>query len=52
MLLLFSFVLVLFFVCVLFFMDTNMISMGTLEFRYYVVIIILLNLAKPYAIRD
>ena len=29
-----------------------MISIGTVEFRYYVVIIILVNLGKPEAIRD
>ena len=55
MLLLFLFVLLFFFCGVflfifflfLFFRDRNMISIGTLEFRYYVVIIILVNLVKP-----
>ena len=55
MLLLFLYVLLLFFVlffvcvsvCVFFFRDRNMISIGTVEFRYYVVIIILVNLGKP-----
>ena len=54
MLLLFLFVLLLFvclfvcfFVCFLyFFRDSNMISKGTVEFRYYVVIILLVNLGK------
>ena len=57
MLLLFLFVLLLF-VCLfllfvflgvfyIFFRDSNMISIGTIEFRYYVVIIILVNLGKP-----
>ena len=58
MLLLFLFVLLLF-VCLgffcfcfaLFFLffvrDSNMIYIGTVEFRYYVVIIILVNLGKP-----
>ena len=39
----FCFFVVLFFV----FRDSNMISIGAVEFRYYVVIIILLNLRKP-----
>ena len=30
-----------------FFRDNNMISIGTVEFRYYVVMIILVNLEKP-----
>ena len=57
-LLLFFFVLFSFFSCflvclfVVFFRDSNMISIGTVEFRYYVVIIILVNLGKPSAIRD
>ena len=29
-----------------------MISIGIVEFRYYAVIIILMNLGKPEAIRD
>ena len=37
----FCFVLFLF---LFFFKDSNMISIGTVEFRYYVVIIILVNL--------
>ena len=41
---LFCFVLFLF---LFFFKDSNMISIGTVEFRYYVVIIILVNLGKP-----
>ena len=32
--------------------DRNMISIGTIEFRYYVAIIIPVNLGKPSAIRD
>ena len=32
---------------VVFFSDNNMISIGTVEFRCYVVIIILVNLGKP-----
>ena len=32
--------------------DNNIISIGTVEFRYYVVIIIPVNLGKPEAIRD
>ena len=55
MLLLFLLVLLLFFVCFVvvvvffsfFFRDRDMISIGTVEFRYYVVIIILVNLGKP-----
>ena len=43
-LLLFAFVFVFF---LFFFRDINMISIGTVEFRYYVVIIILVNLGKP-----
>ena len=50
MLLLVLFDLLLFF-CV-FFRDSNMISISTVEFRYYVVIIIPVNLGKPEAIRD
>ena len=55
-LLLFLFVLLLFVVVVAgffcfcfccFFWDSNMISIDTVEFRYYVVIIILVNLGKP-----
>ena len=46
MLLLFLFVLLLL-VVVVFFRDSNMISIGIVEFRYYVVIIILVNLGKP-----
>ena len=45
MLLLFLFVLLLL-VVVVFFRDSNMISIGIVEFRYYVVIIILVNLGK------
>ena len=57
MLLLFLFVLLLFvFVVVVavfvFFRGSNMMSIGTVEFRYYVVIIILVNLGKASAIRD
>ena len=54
MLLLFLFVLLLFvclfvlgFFCLFFFRDGNMIYVGIVEFRYYVVIIILVNLGKP-----
>ena len=52
MLLLFLFVLLLFVFCCCcffycFFTYSNMISIGTVEFRYYVVIIILVNLRKP-----
>ena len=55
MLLLFLLVLLLlvfFFVCVCVFFvffprDINMISIGTVEFRYYFAIIIPLNLGKP-----
>ena len=54
MLLLFVFVLLLLCVCVcviflLFFLtrDSNMISIGTVEFRHYVAIIIPVNLGKP-----
>ena len=50
MLLLFLFALLLFFVD--FFRNSNIISIGTVEFRYYVVIIIPVNLGKPEAIRD
>ena len=57
MLLLFLFVLLLFvFVVVVvvfgFFRGSNMMSIGTVEFRYYVVIIILVNFGKASAIRD
>ena len=44
---LFVFVFCLFWVFFLLFRDSNMISIGTVEFRYYVVIIILVNLGKP-----
>ena len=51
MLLLFLFVLLFFvFLCgffFVFFRDSNMISIGTAEFRYNVVTIILVNLGKP-----
>ena len=57
MFLLFLFVLLLFVTVVLaivllffvlfFYKDSNMISIGIIEFRYYVVIIILVNLGKP-----
>ena len=54
MLLLFLFVLLLLFcvcvclcVCFFFSRDSNMISIGTVEFRYYVAIIIPVNLGKP-----
>ena len=40
------------FVFVFLFRDSNMISIGTVQFRYYVVIIILVNLGKPLSIRD
>ena len=46
MLLLFPFVFMCVSVCGFFFRDSNMISIGTVEFRYYVVIIILVNLGK------
>ena len=46
MLLLFLFVLLLVCVCV-FSRDSNMISIGKVEFRYYVAIIIPVNLGKP-----
>ena len=49
MLLLFLFVLMLLFLCVcvfFFFRDSNMISIATVEFRYYVAIILLVNLGK------
>ena len=40
--------LLLFVLCVCFFSrDSNMISIGTVEFRYYVAIIIPVNLVKP-----
>ena len=59
MLLLFVFVLLLLCVCVcviflLFFLtrDSNMISIGTVEFRHYVAIVIPVDLGKPEAIRD
>ena len=42
----------LFLLFVLFFRDSNMISIGTVEFRYYVVIIIPVDLGKPSEIRD
>ena len=32
--------------------DSNMISIGTVELRHYVALIIPVNLGKPYAIRD
>ena len=52
---LFFFVFVLLFFCycfffvviVVFFRDSNIISIGIAEFRYYVVIVILVNLRKP-----
>ena len=47
MLLLFLFVFLLFLVFFLFFRDSNRISIGTVEFRYYVVIVIPVNLGKP-----
>ena len=50
MFLLFLFVLLLLFLCVcvcFFSRDSNMISIGTVEFRYYVAIIIPVNLGKP-----
>ena len=57
MLLLFLFALLLFvcFICLLFniyfiftiFRDNNMISISTVQFRYYVAIILLVNLGKP-----
>ena len=48
MLLLFLFVLLLFVFCACFFSrDSNIISIGTVEFRYYVAIIIPMNLGKP-----
>ena len=34
-------------VVAVFFRDSNMISIGTVEFRYYVVITRLVNLGKP-----
>ena len=46
MLLLLLFVLFLF-LCVFFSGDSNMISIGTAEFRYYVAIVIPVNLGKP-----
>ena len=47
MLLLFLLVLLLFVLCVYFFSrDSSMISIGTVEFRYYVAIIIPVNLGK------
>ena len=54
MLLLFLFILLLFIVCVcvcvcvcVFSSVSSMISIGTVEFRYYVAIIIPVNLGKP-----
>ena len=52
MLLLFLFVLLFLCVCVcvcvfFFTRDNNMISIGTIEFRFYVAIIIPVNLGKP-----
>ena len=66
MLFLFLFALLLFvcfiflFFCLLFlffffffiFRDSNKISISTVEFRYYVVIIVLVNLGKPSSVRD
>ena len=55
MLLLFLFVLLFLCVCVcvcFLTRDSNMISIGTVEFRHYVAIIIPVNLGKPQAIRD
>ena len=48
MLLLFLLVLLLFFLCscVFFSRDSNMISVGTVKFKYYAVIIIPVNLGK------
>ena len=46
MLLLLLFVLFLF-LCVFFSRDSNMISIGTVEFRYYVALVIPVNLGKP-----
>ena len=49
---LFVFVFCFFGFCLGFFRNSNMFSIGTVEFRYYVVIIILVNFGKPEAIRD
>ena len=46
------FVVVVVFSLCFFFRDSNIISIGTVEFRYYVVILIPVNLAKPEAIGD
>ena len=35
-----------------FFRNSNISSFSTVEFRYHVVLIILVNLGKPQAIRD
>ena len=43
----FSFLLFVFFLFIYFLRDSNMISISTVEFRYYVVIIVLVNLGKP-----
>ena len=48
----FFFIVSLFDFFILFFKDSNMISISTVEFRHYVVLIILVNLGKPQAIRD
>ena len=48
----FFFIVSLFDFFILFFRDSNMISISTVEFRHYVVLIILVNLGKPQAIRD
>ena len=52
MLLLFLFLLLLLFfvcvcVCIFFYRGSNMISIGAVEFRYYVAIIIPANFGKP-----
>ena len=52
MLCLFLFVLFLLLFLFSFFSDNNMTSIGTVEFKYSVVIIILVNLGKPSGIGD
>ena len=55
LLLLFALLLFVCFICLLFniffiftiFRDNNMISVSTVEFRYYVAIILIVNLGKP-----
>ena len=42
-----NFIVCCFFVVVFFCRDSNMISIGKVEFRYYVVIILLVNVGKP-----